>query len=301
TDVWIVGRRGPQHASYTTKELRELVTMAGLQVTVSEGAFAGLPEFEGADSPGRRPQVPAQGARSPEPTAPVPAEPVLNRRVRGNLEVLAAAARLEVPDATRRLHFSFWNRPVRMEAADGRLQGMVIERTRLDESARVAGTGQFETLPVQLALRAIGYRSTPLPGVPFDTTAAIVPNVQGRVVDEAGVIQPGEYCTGWVKRGPIGVIGTNKSDAAQTVSHLLDDLEEQEAAGEPATLRNDLAQVLRARGHAPSTLADWRAIDAAEIARGADLGRARTKLATWAELLSHVEREDRCDESGQQE
>ena len=188
---------------------------------------------------------------------------------------------------------------MRMQAVDGQLSELVLEHTRLDASGRVTGTGRFESLPVQLALRAIGDRSTPLPGVPFDTTAAVVPNVQGRVVDGDGVVQPGEYCTGWVKRGPIGVIGTNKSDAAQTISHLLDDLERLEATGAPRPLRTDLREVLRARGHAPSTLADWRAIAAAELALGADLGRTRTKLATWHELLDHVAPADRHVETGE--
>ena len=287
-DVWIVGRRGPQHASYTTKELRELVTLPWLQVTVSDGAFAGLPGYVELEGPGA----------GVETAADDPA-PAFDRRVRGNLEVLAEAAAREVPDATRRLHFAFWSRPVRMQAVDGQLSELVLEHTRLDASGRVTGTGRFESLPVQLALRAIGYRSTPLPGVPFDTTAAVVPNVQGRVVDGDGVVQPGEYCTGWVKRGPIGVIGTNKSDAAQTISHLLDDLERLEATGAPRPLRTDLREVLRARGHAPSTLADWRAIDAAELALGADLGRTRTKLATWPELLDHVAPADRHVETGE--
>lgn len=287
-EVWIVGRRGPQHASYTTKELRELVNLPGLQVTVSDGAFAGLPGYEELEGPG--------AGIEPAPDDPAPA---FDRRVRGNLEVLAEAAAREVPDATRWLHFDFWSRPVRMEEANGRLDELILEDTRLDASGRVTGTGRFESLPVQLVLRSIGYRATPLPGVPFDTTAAVLPNVQGRVVDVDGVLQPREYCVGWVKRGPIGVIGTNKSDAAQTVSHLLDDLEREQAQGVTRELRTDLREVLRARGHAPSTLADWRAIDAAEIARGADLGRTRTKLATWNELLDHVKPANRHVETGE--
>ncbi len=284
-DVWIVGRRGPQHASYTTKELRELVNMPGLQVSVSDGAFAGLGE-------------PGEGSSCTEHVPCLTHGKPLERRVRGNLEVLEEAAQRHVPDATRRLHFAFWRRPVQMVADDGRLHGLILERTRLDESGRVVGTGEQETLPVQLALRAIGYRSTPLPGVPFDTTAAVVPNVEGRVVGENGAIQAREYCTGWVKRGPIGVIGTNKSDAAQTVSHVIEDLEAAVAAGGLPESRPDLAQMLRARGHAPSTLEDWRAIDAAEIERGQRHGRARTKLGTWRELLAQVEDAGRRDDTG---
>lgn len=319
-DVWIVGRRGPEHASYTTKELRELVTLPGVQVLLDPA------------------------------TLPVDGTDGLPRRVRGNLDVLARAAATTVPDAQRRLHFEFWSRPVRLHADDAgaahdadvldddlldadaldasqgpddrddrearpvggvtaiaaddleeptaeQVVGMELERTRLDDDGRVVGTGETTIVPVQLVLRAIGYRSTPLPDVPFDTVAAILPNVEGRVVDESGVVQPREYCTGWVKRGPLGVIGSNKSDAAQTVAHLLDDLE---SAGLPRAgqERLDVVALLRERGRAPSTLADWRAIDSAEVERGQGLGRARTKLSRWHELLAVISGEREAPSAG---
>ena len=105
-----------------------------------------------------------------------------------------------------------------------RVSGLTLERTRLDEQGRVTGTGQLETLPVQLVLRSVGYQSVPLPGVPFDERDYIVPNAEGRVLGPDGQPLPGEYVAGWLKRGPTGVIGTNKSDAAQTVRALLADL-----------------------------------------------------------------------------
>lgn len=223
--------------------------------------------------------------------------------MRGNLEALAEAAARDMPDADRRLHFEFWSRPVRLHAAEvdeqpsddpdrvpEQVTAIELERTRLDADGRVVGTGETTMVPVQLVLRAIGYRATPLPDVPFDTTAAVVPNVEGRVVDTAGVVQPREYCTGWVKRGPLGVIGSNKSDAAQTVAHLLEDLAAADlptaATGGPVRL--DVVELLRSRGRAPSTFEDWQAIDGAEIERGQDLGRERTKLGSWQELLAHV-------------
>lgn len=290
-DVWIVGRRGPEHASYTTKELRELVSLPGVQVIIDPATLAA------ADA-----EAEAEG---------------MPRRVRGNLKVLAEAAKREVPDADRRLHFEFWARPIRLHSdlpeeefddagsADGsaaeaaeidheripeQVTAMELERTRLDADGRVVGTGETTMVPVQLVLRAIGYRATPLPDVPFDTTAAILPNVEGRVVDVDGVIQPREYCTGWVKRGPLGVIGSNKSDAAQTVAHVLDDLEAapMPTAATGAPVRLDVIELLRDRGRAPSTYDDWQAIDAAEIELGEDLGRTRTKLGSWQELLACV-------------
>lgn len=268
-DVWIVGRRGPEHASYTTKELRELIGLPGVQVLIDPAALDAAEQAEGAKGAGG-----AGGAG-------------LDRRVRGNLEVLREAAQRSVPHADRRLHFVFWRRPVCMHSSDGRLRALDLERTTLDESGAVVGTGHVDSIEVQLVLRAVGYRATPLPDVPFDTAAAIVPNVEGRVVDDSGSPLPGEYCTGWVKRGPIGVIGTNKSDAAQTVGHLLDDLAAD--TSETAEPGLDVIELLRGRGHAPSTLEDWRSIDAAEVSRGERLGRARTKLSTWHELLAHVD------------
>ncbi|WP_029212637.1 FAD-dependent oxidoreductase [Arsenicicoccus bolidensis] len=285
-DVWIVGRRGPQHASYTTKELRELVATPGIDVTVSEGAFDGLDEA------------------------------ALDRRTRANVQLLRGLP-IEGDGAPasdggrRRLHFAFYARPVEMTERDGRVDGLTVERTRLLPDGSVEGTGSLETLDVQLVLRAVGYRGSPLADVPFDRTRAIIPNVEGRVVDEAGVRQPREYCTGWVKRGPIGVIGTNKSDAAQTVAHVLADLqaaedaprdpqggrvEEPGAVADPGTgeghrpgaSRDGVGPVLCARGHHPSTLADWRAIDAAEIELGRGEGRERVKVSTWEELLRLV-------------
>ena len=132
-------------------------------------------------------------------------------------------------------------------------------------------------------LRAIGYRGIPLPGVPFDADTGRIPNREGRVVELDGTPRPGEYAVGWIKRGPIGVIGTNKADAAETVAHLIADL----AGTEPPGL-SDLMSTLAARGFTPSTLADWKRIDAAELERGRLSGRERVKIEAWHELLDLV-------------
>ncbi|MPM16342.1 NADPH-ferredoxin reductase FprA [bioreactor metagenome] len=143
----------------------------------------------------------------------------------------------------------------------------------------MVATGQVRTIPADLVLRSIGYRSTRLPGVPFDEERGVVPNREGRVLDGAGRVLSGEYVTGWIKRGPIGVIGTNKSDAAETVGHLLEDL--------PPLPRHpeDPLPGLRLQGVHPTTYDDWLAIDAAELARGEALGRARVKISAWSDLM----------------
>ncbi len=248
-DIYVIARRGPQHAAFTTVELRELVHTPGVQVTVSEDSFADIPDN-------------------------------LERRPKANVEILRQAAATTVENPRRRLHFMFWRKPVAVEGQSA-VEGLELERTRLDENGKVVGTGEREKLPVQLVFRSIGYRSVPLPGVPFDDWSAVVRNVEGRVVDEAGIVQAREYVVGWLKRGPTGVIGTNKSDAAQTVRHLVADLLAAPDPGAPAT---DLVQVLTDRGTPPTTLADWWSIDAAEIALGESKGRIRTKIETWDAL-----------------
>lgn len=253
TDVWIIGRRGPQHAAFTTNELRELTKLDGVQLVVDPA------QLEGID------------------------DAAMDRRTRNNLAILRAAAVTTVEHPKRRLHLLFWHRPVAL-TGDDRVESMTVERTALDPAdGRVVGTGELATLPVQLVLRSIGYRGAPLPGVPFDEVRAVIPNNAGRVLDApGGSVCPREYVAGWIKRGPTGVIGTNKSDAAETIANLVDDLAAS-PAHEPTA---NILDLLAARGVRPTTFADWQAIDAAELALGASRGRIRTKLATWDELAA---------------
>jgi len=168
-----------------------------------------------------------------------------------------------------------------------RVTALRLERTRLDESGLVLGTGHYESLPVQMVLRSVGYRGVPLPGVPFDESRGTVPNAEGRVLGAGGCPRPGEYVAGWLKRGPTGVIGTNKSDAAQTVRSLLADYT---AAGGPrrrraAAAAPRLADLLAARGVWPVNYADWLGIDKRERELAVELRRGeRVKLCGWDAL-----------------
>ncbi|MGC3954946.1 MAG: FAD-dependent oxidoreductase [Propionicimonas sp.] len=251
-DVWVIGRRGPEHASFTTTELRELVNTPEVAVSVDGVDLAAIDEE------------------------------VLDRRTRANVVALAEAAERTVEQPRARLHFLFWHRPSRL-VGSGRVERVTVERTAPAGPGAVEGTGEFTTLEAQLVLRAIGYRGIPLPGVPFDAPTGRIPNAEGRVIDETGQPRAGEYAVGWIKRGPIGVIGTNKADAAETVAHLVSDL-----ADAPSRELTDLDQVLDARGFTPSTLADWQRIDAAEQSRGEAGGRERAKIEAWHELLDLV-------------
>jgi ferredoxin--NADP+ reductase len=264
-EVHVIGRRGPAQAKFTTKELRELGELAGVEVSVPAREF----DLEGGFD------------RSGESATLAAAD----RRVRGNLVAMAGWSGADAPppdnavtpDATptpnatptpdaaptpapsptfdasapRKLRLRFWLRPVEIEkSADGTVGGIRLERTRLTENGEFEGTGEFETIDVQMVLRSVGYQSVPLPGVPFDPKSHTVPNAAGRVLSETGEPLPGEYVAGWLKRGPTGVIGTNKADAAETVQALLADLAGGPAPGETKLPRPGLLRLPGAAGTA---------------------------------------------------
>jgi ferredoxin--NADP+ reductase len=294
-EVHVIGRRGPAQAKFTTKELRELGELGGVHVSADP---AELELAEGFD-------------RSGESAALATAD----RRVRGNLVAMAGWAGAAAPAGpSRRLRVRFWLRPAEILQSSSRtVAGLRLERTRLSGSGAFEGTGEFETLDAQLVLRSVGYQSVPLPGVPFDARTNTVPNASGRVLSETGEPLPGEYVAGWLKRGPTGVIGTNKADAAETVQALLADLAGGPDVGEaklprPGLLRRPeagdlpegdaddtglddarsaLAPVLATRGVRPVSYAEWLRISAAEEELAASLGRGdRVKLphrnAIWS-------------------
>ena len=292
-EVHMIGRRGPAQAKFTTKELRELGELDGVDVVVGAGE-ADLDAFDPTGGSARLAET--------------------DRHVRGNYAVIKDWAARSPAGAVRRLTVRFWLRPVEIQGAE-RVSGLTLERTRLDDQGRVIGTGELETLPVQLVLRSVGYQSVPLPGVPFDERNYIVPNAEGRVLGPDGQPLPGEYVAGWLKRGPTGVIGTNKSDAAQTVRALLADLaggpgphdvqlpragllrlpEPAADAAAEGAVSSRLAQELATRGIRPVSYADWLKIETAEKALAASLGRgARVKLASRDDLYDACGLERRC-------
>jgi ferredoxin--NADP+ reductase len=282
-EVHMIGRRGPAQAKFTTKELRELGELEGVDIVVGEGEA----DLDAFDPTGESARLVAS-----------------DRHVRGNYAVIREWAARSPAGAARRLTVRFWLRSVEIHGPE-RVTGLTLERTRLDESGRLVGAGSFETIPVQLVLRSVGYQSVPLPGVPFDDRSCVVPNAEGRVLGPDGAPLPGEYVAGWLKRGPTGVIGTNKSDAAQTVRSLLADLAggpgpgdvplpragllRYPEAGPDAAAGPDgeprLAGLLAARGIRPVSYADWLKIEAAERELASALGRgARVKLASREDL-----------------
>ena len=254
-DVHVIGRRGPAQAKFTTKELRELGELAGVDITVP-AEEADPDAFDATGS----------GSRLAD----------TDRRVRGNLAVIRDWAARAPAGHARRLTVRFWLRPVKIEGSQT-VTGLTVERTRLDDRGALTGTGELETIPAQMVLRSVGYQSVPLPGIPFDERSHTVPNVEGRVLGPGGDPLPREYVAGWLKRGPTGVIGTNKSDAAQTVRSLLADFTGAgPGQGRPA---GELARLLAGRGVVPVSYADWLKVEQAEADLATALGRgARVKL-----------------------
>src|ERR1700678_1780729 len=285
-EVHMIGRRGPAYAKFTTKELRELGELPGVEVIV----HADEADLNAFDASG-------EGAALAE----------ADRRVRGNMVAISkwAQAAAVAPAASghaRRLIIRFWLKPVEILGVE-RVSGLTLERTAIDASGAFGGTGQYETLDAQMVLRSVGYQSVPLPGVPFDERASVVPNALGRVLGADGSPLPGEYVAGWLKRGPTGVIGTNKSDAAETVRSLLEDLvpgvdstavpragmlRYREPAGDSAAAgESPLAAVFGARGVTPVSYDEWLRIETAEADLARELGRGeRVKLpgrdAIWS-------------------
>jgi ferredoxin--NADP+ reductase len=174
---------------------------------------------------------------------------------------------------------------------EGTVEAIELERNRLvpdgQGGLRAEPTGELEVLPCSVVFRSVGYRGVELPGVPFDHRRHTIRNESGRVVHEDGTVVPGVYCAGWIKRGPSGVIGTNKKDAAETVACLLADAR----AGLLARESDDsLEDLLSERGVHFLEYAHWEAIDEHERGLGSEQGRPRVKLATWDDLLERARR-----------
>lgn len=254
-EVHVIARRGPVQSKITTKELRELGELSNADIVVDPSDL----ELDAASE------------------ATLAADPAARR----NLDVLRSWATRAPEGRPRRLHLHFHLRPVEILGTDA-VTGLRLERTRLDADGRAVGTGETTCLEAQMVLRSVGYRGLPLPGLPFDPDSGVVPNEDGRVLRD-GVVVPGEYVTGWIRRGPTGVIGTNKHDAHETVASVLADAASLRRA--PVREPEALPTLLAERGVTVVTWEGWCAIEQAEAELGQASGRERAKLADRAELL----------------
>ena len=261
-EILVLGRRGPVQASWTPPELQELGDLAGADVVVDPVDL----ELD-----------PASDAELAEGTA-------IARR---NIEVLREFAARPPEGKPRTIRLRFCVSPVAV-LGEERVQAIELVRNELVAGAggriRAVPTDEREVVPCGIVFRSVGYHGVPLPGVLFDEELGTIPNRDGRVLDDRGRPVPGVYCAGWIKRGPTGVIGTNKKDATETVEQLLEDahaglLSRDDAAG-------DLDELLAERGVEAVVYAGWEAIDVLERERGGEQGRPRVKLRTWDELLA---------------
>ena len=268
-EVVVLGRRGPAQAAFTSAELRELGHIDGVGLHVD-------PEDAELD--------------------PVSLEWLAEDgtfTARKNVQLLRDfAARPPRADAQRRIHLRFLVSPVEIRG-DGKVEAIDVQRNqivRADDGslkARPAGS-EVETIECSLVLRSVGYRAVPLPEVPFDERHFVLPNERGRVLTAEGDPLPGVYTVGWIKRGPTGILGTNKRDAEETVRCLVEDLR---SGALPAPSDDQPVDALLAERKPDFLSVDgWRAIDAAELERGRDEERPRVKLASRDELLAAARR-----------
>lgn len=280
TDVHVFGRRGPAQAKFSPLETRELAHPKGVQVVMDPRDLEQITdaEWEAIKADKRTDQVVQSFVNWLEEQ---------QRR---------EAAGEEPTDhhggpVTRRLHMHFWHRPVEVLGEDGKVTGMRFERTRLDEDGRVEGTGEFVDYELQSVYRAVGYFGSELAGVPYDAARGVISNVAGRVTEADGSVLPGLYANGWIKRGPVGLIGATKSDAIETVGSLLEDLEAGVLPTAPERDEDAIVRLLDERGVQYTTWEGWMALDAHEKALGAAAvdadgePRARIKVVDREEMV----------------
>ncbi|MEA2425645.1 MAG: ferredoxin/flavodoxin---NADP+ reductase [Thermoleophilaceae bacterium] len=270
--VILLGRRGPAQAAFTNPELLELGELARADVIVDRDDVI-LDEYSAA-------WLAAEG----------------DKTSRRNVEILQEYAEREPAGKSHRIEMRFLRSPLEVlgEGEGGAVSGLRVVRNRIqpDDSGalRAVATGEEEVIECGLVMRSIGYRGRPLPDVPFDERRGLIRNAGGRVTDEEGQPIPGEYAVGWIKRGPSGVIGTNKKDAADTVARLLEDRDASKL-NEPA--KSDPAEVeswLRGRVPGLVTWTGWQAIDRHETKLGEPQSRPRVKVVRVPEMIGIAER-----------
>lgn len=262
TDVHVFGRRGPAQVKFTPLELRELGHVPDVDIVVNPEDY----EFDEASM----------------------AAIHSSNQVKQVVKTLTDWTLRDPAGASRRLHLHFFESPAEVLGVDGRVTGLRTERTEFAGEGRVRGTGRFTDWPAQAVYHAVGYRSHAVPEIPFDEERGVISNVGGRVVDEAGAVLPGIYTTGWVKRGPVGLIGNTKGDALETIGNLLADREHLLPAVHPG--EDAVPAMLAERGIEFTTWAGWHALDDYEKALGEEastgtLRRERVKVVPREDMV----------------
>ena len=258
TDVHVFGRRGPMQVKFTPLELRELGELRDVDMIVHDEDF----DYD-------------EASRTAITT---------NKQVFVIDKVLSQWREREVGTASRRLHLHFHARPVAvLGTPETGVTGFSYERTQPDGAGGVVGTGEFREVEIGALYRAVGYFGSPLDGIPFDDKRGVIPNREGQVLGDDDEVIPGTYATGWIKRGPVGLIGHTKSDAMETISHLVVDQANWWAPVDPSP--EAIVALLEERGVTYTDLDGWHRLDFHEIALGEPDGRARVKVVDRDEMI----------------
>ena len=257
TDVHVFGRRGPMQVKFTPLELRELGNLRDVDVMLHEEDF-----------------VYDDAAR---------AAIASNKQLFVIDKVFTQWRARSTGQASRRLHLHFYAKPVEVLGEDGRVVGYRYERTRSDGAGGVVGTGEFREVAVQAVYRAVGYFGSPVDGIPFDERRGVIPNHEGRVLGDDNAVVPGVFTTGWIKRGPVGLIGHTKSDAMETIKHVLNGQSGWWSPVEPD--EQAIVDLLDGRDVLYTNLDGWYRLDAHEQSLGVLHGRARIKVVPRDEMV----------------
>ena len=258
TDVHVFGRRGPAQVKFSPLELREALHVEGVQSIVYDEDFKYDDGSQAAiDS---------------------------NNQVRVMVKTLEDLRENPQAHEERRLHLHFFSAPVEVIGEDGKVAALKVERTELDGTGNVKPTGEFVTYPVQAVYRAVGYFGSALDEIPFDSKNGVIKNSEGRVLSDSGEQIPGVYCTGWIKRGPIGLIGHTKADAIETIGHVIADRALWWNPSKPGEA--DVVATLEQKGVDYVGWPAWLKIDANERSLGEAEGRERIKLFNRSQMVA---------------
>jgi ferredoxin--NADP+ reductase len=257
TDVHVFGRRGPAQVKFSPLELREALHVNGVQAIVDPEDF----QFD-------------QGSQEAIDS---------NNQIRVMVKTLEDLKDDPQQAQERRLHLHFFHSPLEVVGENGKVSAIKFERTKLDGTGNVVSTGKVVEYPVQAVYRAVGYFGSELDQIPFDSKAGVISNEEGRVLDGSGKHIPGVYCTGWIKRGPVGLIGHTKADAIETIGHLIEDRASWWNPEQPH--ESAIVETLSSRGVEFIDWTHWLRIDAQEKRLGQSEGRERIKLFDRDQML----------------
>jgi ferredoxin--NADP+ reductase len=263
--IFVIGRRGPAQAAFTNPEIKELGELAVAELVVD----------------------PADLELDPHSAATL----ATDKAAAKNVETLRLHAGVPHTGKSRQIYMRFFLSPVELIGENGYVEAIRLQKNVLQPDGKgglkAVGTDAYETLPVGLVFRSIGYKGVAIPGVPYDDRSGTIPNIKGRVTNpDTGVLVAGEYVVGWAKRGPSGIIGTNKPDSVETVKMLLEDVPSTVPAAEPEQAAIDALVASRVPNYV--SYSDWSVLDRIETSRGSQQGRPRVKFTAVDAMLDAI-------------